>query len=127
MILTRIISGGQTGADIAGIRAAKRVGLETGGCLPRGCGTLDGPRREYIREYGMHEHRSSSYVFYGPLKPDEMIATASADGCNGARSVQADLSLPPPAEVRGDVRRNDGSDCAQSRIAHTKLSGSSAP
>ena len=57
----KVISGGQTGADIAGIRAAKACGFETGGWLPNGCKTLDGPRPEYLTEYGMVEHASSSY------------------------------------------------------------------
>lgn len=32
--LLKVISGGQTGADMAGLRAAKRAGLETGGTAP---------------------------------------------------------------------------------------------
>lgn len=34
--LARIVSGGQTGIDTAGLKAAKRVGLPTGGFAPRG-------------------------------------------------------------------------------------------
>lgn len=50
-----VISGGQNGVDIAALRAAKAVGLKTGGFLPKGCKTLDGPRYDYIEEYGMIE------------------------------------------------------------------------
>lgn len=57
----KIISGGQNGADQAGLRAAKFCGFETGGWLPKGCKTLDGPRHDLIEEYGMQEHSSSSY------------------------------------------------------------------
>lgn len=39
-----IISGGQTGADQAGWRAARRCGLATGGRMPREFETEDGPR-----------------------------------------------------------------------------------
>lgn len=60
-MLTSIISGGQTGVDIAALRAAKRAGLRTGGMLPKGCRTLDGSRPEYKRDYGMLEHLSSAY------------------------------------------------------------------
>ena len=60
-IKLKVISGGQNGADIAGLRAAKACGLETGGWLPNGCKTLDGPRPEYLTDYGMVEHSSSLY------------------------------------------------------------------
>lgn len=57
----KIISGGQNGADQAGLRAAKACGFETGGWLPFGCKTLDGPRPDLLMEFNMNEHSSSSY------------------------------------------------------------------
>ncbi len=51
----KIISGGQTGADQAGLRTAKRFGLETGGWMPRGWITEAGPRPEFAEMYGMKE------------------------------------------------------------------------
>ncbi|MFZ8324119.1 YpsA SLOG family protein, partial [Staphylococcus aureus] len=42
MKLKKVISGGQTGADQAGLRAGKAAGLETGGMVPKGCLTDDG-------------------------------------------------------------------------------------
>lgn len=57
----KVISGGQTGADIGGVRAAKDSGLETGGWLPNGCITLQGPRPEYLQEFGMQEHLKKGY------------------------------------------------------------------
>lgn len=57
----KVISGGQNGADQAGLRAAKFCGLETGGWLPLGCKTLDGSRPDLLTEYGMKEHGSSYY------------------------------------------------------------------
>lgn len=62
MNLKRVISGGQTGADQAGLRAAKIFGLETGGWLPKGCRTLDGPRFDLLTDFNMVEHISSSYA-----------------------------------------------------------------
>lgn len=53
--MLKIISGGQTGADIAGLKAAKKYNLETGGWLPKDCITLDGPKLEYIEIYKMKE------------------------------------------------------------------------
>lgn len=60
-MLTKIISGCQNGADIAGLKIAKRFGLETGGCIPRGFITLDGPKPEYESLYSIKEHSSSKY------------------------------------------------------------------
>jgi hypothetical protein len=57
----KVISGGQNGADQAGLRAAKACGLATGGWLPKGCKTLDGPRPDLLIEYGMQEHSSTAY------------------------------------------------------------------
>lgn len=61
LLLTMIISGGQNGADVAGLRAAKRVRLKTGGLMPKGFRTLDGPRPKYAELYGMVEHESRDY------------------------------------------------------------------
>ena len=43
MTLRRIISGGQTGADRAGLEAGAILGLQTGGSAPYGFMTEDGP------------------------------------------------------------------------------------
>ena len=60
-MIERVISGGQTGADQAGWRAAKRFGLATGGWMPRGYLTEDGPRPEFAAMYGALEHKSPKY------------------------------------------------------------------
>lgn len=51
----KIISGGQTGVDIAALRAAKKLGVETGGWMPLGWLTKDGPKPEYEKLYNMRE------------------------------------------------------------------------
>jgi hypothetical protein len=60
-MLTKVISGGQNGVDQAALRAAKRVGLLTGGWAPRGYRTLDGPCLELRTQYGLLEHHSDKY------------------------------------------------------------------
>ena len=42
MRVVKLISGGQTGADRGGLRAAARLGLERGGCVPKGRRAEDG-------------------------------------------------------------------------------------
>jgi hypothetical protein len=56
----KIISGGQTGADQAGWRAAKAAGLETGGWMPCRFMTEDGPRPEFEKLYGARVWTSGS-------------------------------------------------------------------
>jgi len=58
----KIISGGQTGVDQAALRAAKALGIETGGTMPLGWLTEDGPRPEFAELYGMVESHSPHYV-----------------------------------------------------------------
>lgn len=61
-MLTKVISGGQTGADIAGLIAAKQVGIGTGGTAPKNYRTENGSNYELKTEYGLTEDSSSSYV-----------------------------------------------------------------
>src|SRR6478609_9154529 len=60
-MLKKIISGAQTGADVAGLKAAKACGIPTGGYMTKGCKTLDGPRPEYLTLYNMTECDSANY------------------------------------------------------------------
>ena len=61
MSTLRIISGGQTGVDQAALEAARRIGLLTGGWMPKGWRTTDGPCSEVGRKYGLLEHESQEY------------------------------------------------------------------
>ncbi len=54
-MLAKMISGGQTGADQAGLRAAKSFGVTTGGWMPKGFLTEDGPQPEFAERYGVAE------------------------------------------------------------------------
>jgi Circularly permutated YpsA SLOG family len=60
-MLDRVFSGGQTGADQAGWRAAKACGVATGGWMPRGFLTEDGPRPEFAEMYGAVEMPTPDY------------------------------------------------------------------
>lgn len=57
----QIISGGQTGVDIAALRAAKGLGIPTGGWMPKNFLTEDGRRPEYAGLYGMQEMDTYDY------------------------------------------------------------------
>lgn len=58
----KVISGGQNGVDQAGLFAAEKLGIETGGWLPRNCKTLDGPRYDLRDRFNMQVHRSYNYA-----------------------------------------------------------------
>ena len=60
-MITRIVSGGQTGGDQAAWRAAKRLGIETGGWMPSGFRTEEGPRPDLGRIYGAQENGFPGY------------------------------------------------------------------
>lgn len=61
MIIGKVISGGQTGADMAGLRAARTLSIPTGGLAPRGYLTELGPRPDLLKKYKLKEHPSSKY------------------------------------------------------------------
>lgn len=57
-MITKIISGGQTGADRAALDAARHCGIDHGGAVPKGRKTEDG---EVPLMYQMEELSTSSY------------------------------------------------------------------
>jgi hypothetical protein len=59
--LEKIISGGQTGADRTGLNVAKKLGLATGGWMPKGYRALDGNHPEFAGLYNVQEHSSPTY------------------------------------------------------------------
>ena len=60
--MIKIISGGQTAVDLAGLDAAKKNGLKTGGWMPRRWQNLEGQQPHFATLYGMDEHRSVGYA-----------------------------------------------------------------
>ena len=59
--LRKIISGGQTGVDQAGLCAAKEFDLQTGGFMPHGFRTCQGNRHEFEQQYNMLATVSAEY------------------------------------------------------------------
>lgn len=60
MIVTKVISGGQTGADRGGLDAAIELGIRIGGWAPKGWRAEDGEMPEVYRLH-MQEHASPEY------------------------------------------------------------------
>lgn len=61
-MLKKVISGGQTGADIAGLRAAKRCGIETGGTAPLNYAIENGRNCDLGRVFGLKQSQSQGWT-----------------------------------------------------------------
>lgn len=60
-MLTKLISGGQRGADQGGLAGAFLIGIPTGGTAPKGYRTENGPNLVLRDTYGLVEHASPAY------------------------------------------------------------------
>jgi hypothetical protein len=72
----KVISGGQTGADLAGLRAARDLGLETGGFAAAGFWNEDGAQPGLGPEFGLVEAKGS-YVHRTKLNVDAADCTVA--------------------------------------------------
>lgn len=60
-MITHLISGGQTGADQGALNAASYLGIRTGGWVPKGWRTDEGPA-PWLAGFNCKEHGSSQYA-----------------------------------------------------------------
>ena len=60
-MVTRIISGGQTGADQGGLAAGVTLGLLTGGWAPKGWKTEKGSEKQLLYSLGLQEYQTWGY------------------------------------------------------------------
>lgn len=60
-MVTKIISGGQTGADRTALEVAEGLGIPTGGWAPAGWRTDIGPDPELGTRFGLREHVDRNY------------------------------------------------------------------
>lgn len=73
--LRKIISGGQTGADQAGLFIAEEFNLDTGGFMPAGYRTVAGFRPDFSSRFGMQCTESSQYPDRTKLNVQKSDAT----------------------------------------------------
>ena len=73
--LTKIISGGQQGSDIAGLLVAEELGIATGGYMPLGFRTQLGYRPEYATRFGLEQTADSGYTIRTMKNVDNSDAT----------------------------------------------------
>jgi hypothetical protein len=123
MPIELVISGGQTGADQAGWRAAKAAGIPTGGWMPKGFLTEAGPRPEFAEMYGAKAHDSASYrdrtisnigladmtlLFGNPNTPGGRLAMSEANDIAHPVFVIRGSENPTPATTVRFIRRWTG-------------------
>ena len=75
--LETVVSGGQTGADRAGLLAAEALGIPTGGWMPRGYLASDGKHPDFAMRFRLKEHPSPLY----PPRTRDNIRLACATLC----------------------------------------------
>lgn len=118
----KVISGGQTGADQAGLMAARRFGIPTGGWMPKGFQTTSGPAPELAREFGLREHpggyadRTETNVrtsdgtlrFAASFETLGEKCTLKCIRLHSKPYMDIDFAAPPPVEeVVAWIRRHD--------------------
>lgn len=108
MPLRRVISGGQTGADQAGLVVAQRFGFETGGTIPKGFKTLNGPCPDLGTTFGLVEHASDNYVPRTYQNVRDADATVRLAGNFGSRGEACTLkAITQYAKLYFDVDLTD--------------------
>lgn len=110
--LKKIISGGQTGADQAGLFAAEEFGLETGGHMPAGFKTVHGDRAEFGPRFGMLVTESFQYPDRTKLNvqnADATIRLASDFTTPGERLTLRFVNMmsKPSLSIRIDTEPDD--------------------
>ena len=75
IMLDKLISGGQTGADQAAWRAGRAFGIPVGGWMPKGFLTDDGSRPEFAERYGAVEMPTDSESAHTQKNVQESDAT----------------------------------------------------
>jgi len=85
-MLTTIISGGQTGADRGGLEAGEKLGLVTGGWIPKGFRTENGAAPMMALQYNLQEHHSSKYPPRTKLNVKQADATLIVGNINSSGS-----------------------------------------
>lgn len=94
--LIEIRSGGQTGVDQAGLRAAKELGYKTGGIAPKNFRTEQGPAPWLATEYGVVDSDDASYA---------LRTAANIHDCDATLIVAMDVESPGTIQTIKECRR----------------------
>lgn len=133
-MLNKIISGGQTGADLGALLAAEEHKINTGGWMPKGFMAQNGKHPDYAERFGMKEHPSPRYPPRTALNVKESDGTLRiAANFNSAGEVltlqMIEQYKKPYLDVDAlidDVKPNDVADwIEQNKIQTLNVAGNS--
>ena len=105
-MLERVISGGQTGVDQAGWRAARACGIPTGGSMPLGFLTEEGPRPDFAEAYGAVELATGDYPIRTRANTRDSDVTlwfGDTASIGGQTTLRACAALARPVLLVNDV------------------------
>lgn len=94
-MITQVISGGQIGADQAALKAARDLGIPTGGFIPKGWRTVNG-RAQWLADYGLKELETAEY----PPRTSSNVLMA-----DGTLAIAYDLHTPGELLTRNLCRK----------------------
>lgn len=100
--LERIISGGQTGADQAGLFAAEELGIATGGMATKGYRVEGGADPSLLRDrFGLTEHSEKDYRYRTVKNMEESDGTVIFYSGEGDRGTGMTEALAKGEEING--------------------------
>ena len=113
----KIISGGQTGADLGGLEGARLAGIETGGLAPEGYRTEEGNNFDLGKIYGLVEagaknynHRTIRNVIYSEgtaIFADDVHSPGTKLTINTCVDREKPFIInPTPGELRGFIEQH---------------------
>lgn len=88
-LVTKIISGGQTGVDTLGLIVARSLGIETGGIAPKGYKTEEGSAKQLLSDFGLTESSSENYT----VRTEENVINSDGTVYFAADKASAGLKL----------------------------------
>lgn len=111
-MLERVVSGGQTGADQGGWRAARTAGIPTGSWMPRGFLTEAGPRSGFAGQHGAREMTTADYPprTHANARDSDATIWFGDPGTPGGKTTLracADLGRPVYLVIDGLTRPSD--------------------
>ena len=98
-MITKVISGMQTGADQGGLYGAKDAGISTGGTAPQSYYTEIGPDKKTAELFGLTECRVFGYPARTKINVADsdgtlIIGNIASPGCRLTKRLAAELGKP---------------------------------
>ena len=131
-MVAKIMSGGQTGADQAGLAVGKRLCIPTGGFVPKGFITEAGPRPDLAAKHGLEEADTTVYAERNVRLADGTVVFGDARSPGSVLTIglcrrhgKPRLTIPPD-DVPDQAARQLRAWLDEHRIATLNVAGNRA-